>query len=336
MGRYERAEAEAREALRRLPGHPFPLSNLAFALRAMGRYDESRKVAEQAVLLGVETTPTRRLLYQLAMIAGDGSAAAHVAWSKDRPREFDLVSAQAQVAAFEGRMRQAQELYRRAADMATARGLSGTASGYAAHLAWTEALYHHGPEATESVRRVTTLIDTDADAPGTLPRFRAGAAFGLAGLRSDAQALVVRAEQRYPESTFVRTVLAPSTSAAIALREGRPDEALRALQAAVPTELGTVAGLVPLYLRAEAFLQKGQAADALREYEKILEYRGVDPFAPVIPLARRGIARARALSGDAAGSRRAYEELLATWKMADPGFPPLIAARAEYDRLIRD
>ena len=36
-GRYARAETEAREALRRSPGHPFPLSNLAFAYRAMGR-----------------------------------------------------------------------------------------------------------------------------------------------------------------------------------------------------------------------------------------------------------------------------------------------------------
>lgn len=29
MGRYQQAEEEAREALRRSPGHPFPLSNLA-------------------------------------------------------------------------------------------------------------------------------------------------------------------------------------------------------------------------------------------------------------------------------------------------------------------
>ena len=35
-------------------------------------------------------------------------------WAQDRPREFDLVSAQAQVAACEGRVREARELYRRA------------------------------------------------------------------------------------------------------------------------------------------------------------------------------------------------------------------------------
>ena len=130
MGRYTRAEAEAQEALRRSPGHPFPLSNLAIAYRAMGRYADAKKVADQAVKLGVETTPTRRLLYQLAILSGDATAAAgHLAWAKDRPREFDLVSAEAQVAAYEGRLKQAGELYRRAAEMALARGLRGTASG---------------------------------------------------------------------------------------------------------------------------------------------------------------------------------------------------------------
>ena len=102
--------------------------------------------------LGVATTPTRRLLYQLGPDAGDGSAAQHLAWAKDRPREFDLVSAQAQVAAFEGGCARRQ-LYQRAADMATARGLSGTASGYAAHLAWTEALYRSGRRPSGSGRR---------------------------------------------------------------------------------------------------------------------------------------------------------------------------------------
>ena len=333
MGRYERAEAEAQEALRRSPGHPFPLSNLASAYRAQGKYDEARKTADEAVRLGVETAPTRRLLYQLGVVLGDGSAAMHLAWAKDRSREFDLISAQAQAAAFHGQLREAVELYQRASDMAVARGLDGTASGYIAHLAWTEVLYRGGREATESVKRVMGLMETEADSPNTIPRFRAGAALGLAGFGTEAQALVSRAEQRYPESTFVRTVLVPSTRAAIALRNERPDDAIEALRRAMPTELGTVAGLVPIYLRAEAFLQKGWLSEAIREYEKILAHRGVDPLAPVVPLAHRGIARARARIGETDASRRAYEELFTIWQNADPDFPPLLSARAECARL---
>ena len=202
------------EALRRSPGHPFPLSNLAIAYRSLGRYADAKKIGEEAVKLGVETTPTRRLLYQIGVITGDGSAAAHVEWAKDRPREFDLVSAQAQVAAYEGRLVEASELYRRAIDMALARNLRGTASGYAAHLAWTEALYRNPADAAASVRRALALADTDADGPGTIPRFRSAAALAMSGLSAEALALVQRAEQRYPEATFVRTVLGPVTRAA--------------------------------------------------------------------------------------------------------------------------
>ncbi len=330
MGRYDRAEEEAKEALRRSPGHPFPISNLAITYRALGRYADAQQTATKAVDAGVETTPTRRSLYQLGLLLGDGSAAKHLAWAKDRPREFDLVSAQAQVAAYEGRMREASELYRRAADMAVARGLRGTASGYSAQLAWTEALYRDRDQAGEL--RIPSLDEND-DSPGTVPRFRAAAALAMNGQTAEALALVTRAETSYPEATFVRTVLGPVTRAVIALRQHKTEDAIEVLKPAVQTEFGTVAGLVPPYLRGEALRQKGSFAQAITEYQKILQHRGVDPFAPVVPLAQLGIARSYAQSGDTAGSRRAYEELFSMWKGADAGFHPLVAARAEYARL---
>jgi eukaryotic-like serine/threonine-protein kinase len=332
LGRYDRAVAEAQEALRRSPGHPFPLSNLAFAYRALGRYGDARKTAEEAVTLGVETTPTRRLLYQIGLVLGDGSAAAHLAWAKGKPREFDLVSAQAQAAAFGGRLHESSALYDRAIDLALARGLKGTASGYAAHLAWTAALFG-GADSSDRVKRIIARLDAEADAPGTVPRFRAGVALGLSGAVPDAQALVAVAEQRYPDSTLVRAILAPATRAAIFLHEARPNDALQALRAAAPAENGSIAGLVPLYLRAEAYVQRGSFDEAIRQYEQILERRGVDPFAPVVPLAHLGLARAKARTGDVGGSRRAYEELFGIWHDADADFTPLAAARSEYARL---
>ena len=332
-GRYDRAVAESQEALRRAPGHPFPLSNLAFAYRALGRDGDARRTAEEAVQLGVETTPTRRLLYQLGVVAGDGSGAAHLAWAKSKPREFDLVSAEAQTAAFDGRLRDAGSLYQRAIDIALARGLSGTASGYAAHLAWTEALYRDPEASAAEVKRVIARIDAEAESPGTLPRFRAAAAFGLVGMVAEAQSLVSHAEQRYPESTFVRTVLGPVTRAAMALYRKHPAEAIAALRQTTPTEIGTVAGLVPFYLRGEAHLMKREYSEAIRQYQSILQHRGVDPLSPVVPLAHLGIARASARAGDRDAARRSYDTLLAIWKSADADFPPLIAARAEYAAL---
>jgi predicted Zn-dependent protease len=123
------------------------------------------------------------------------------------------------------------------------------------------------------------------------------------------------------------------TRASIALRQGKPGDALKVLEPAALTELGTVAGLIPPYLRAEAFLASGAFADAIREYQKVLQNRGVDPFAQVLPLAQLGLARAHARTGDLDAARRAYDELFTLWKNAEPNFEPLAAARAEYARL---
>jgi len=38
-------------------------------------------------------------------------------------------------------------------------------------------------------------------------------------------------------------------------------------------------------------------------------------------------------AGDTAEARRAYQDLLAEWKDADPDYPPLLQAKTEYARL---
>ena len=82
-GDYTRAIAEAEEASRRNPAHSFPYSNLAFAYRGAGRYEDARRVAESAVQKGIETLPTRRLLYQLAEMRGDAAdAQKQLEWAR--------------------------------------------------------------------------------------------------------------------------------------------------------------------------------------------------------------------------------------------------------------
>ena len=336
FGRYERAIVEAQEALRRNPGNPFPMSNLAFAYRGLGRYAEARRIAEEAVRLGVATTPTRRLLYQVGILMNDGSAAAQIEWSRSQPREYDLISAQAQVAAYAGRLHDAEALYGQAADLATARALTGAAAGYWAHLAMTEAFYGDRRHASARVRDIVGRTASAAESPGTIPRFRAAVALATVGLGSDARDLVRGARQRYPEATLTRTLLAPSVEAAIAIERGDPASAIKALEEAVPTEFGTVAGLVPTFLRGQAHLLARDASAARAEYQKVLDHRGSDPFTPVIPLARLGLARAWRLGGDTERSRREYDELLGIWKAADPDLPLLQRARAERAELETD
>jgi hypothetical protein len=51
------------------------------------------------------------------------------------------------------------------------------------------------------------------------------------------------------------------------------------------------------------------------------------------PLAHLGLARATAITGDLAKSRKVYENFLTLWKDADSDLPILGTANKEYEKL---
>lgn len=68
-------------------------------------------------------------------------------------------------------------------------------------------------------------------------------------------------------------------------------------------------------------------------FQKILNSPGIVLNWPHAVLAHLGVARAKALTEDAAGTRIAYQDFFALWKDADPDFPILQQAKAEYAKL---
>lgn len=68
----------------------------------------------------------------------------------------------------------------------------------------------------------------------------------------------------------------------------------------------------------------------LREFQKMLDHRGVDPLSPYVSLAYLGLARADHLMGKKLDSLKAYEHFFELWKNADNDIPILQAARREY------
>ena len=97
--------------------------------------------------------------------------------------------------------------------------------------------------------------------------------------------------------------------------------------------MGWVAGFWPTYIRAQAYLRQGSAPEAMAEFQKIIDRRGIWPAAVHYPLAHLGLARAAALAGDTAKSRKAYQDFFVLWKDADPDIPILLEAKKEYERL---
>jgi tetratricopeptide (TPR) repeat protein len=166
-------------------------------------------------------------------------------------------------------------------------------------------------------------------------RLRAALILGLSGAREEAEAIAEELMTMNPDHTLINSVLVPVVRAGIEQGNEQPARAIEHLAVVAPYELGFIAALIPVYLRAHSYLKLGSGLHAAQEFQRILDHRGTDPFSPFHAVAPLGLARARAMVGDVAGGAEAYERFLIGWREADTDVPVLRDARAELCRLTR-
>jgi tetratricopeptide (TPR) repeat protein len=123
--------------------------------------------------------------------------------------------------------------------------------------------------------------------------------------------------------------------AQLAISRNDAAKAIEALQPAAPYELGNVYwySLNPVYVRGLAFLIGHRGSEAVVEFQKILDHRGLVLNEPIGALARLQLGRAYAMEGDTIKAKAAYQDFLTLWKDADPDIPILKQAKAEYAKL---
>ena len=156
-------------------------------------------------------------------------------------------------------------------------------------------------------------------------------ALALAGDAAKAQQLVSELEKEHPKDTLVNQLWLPTIKGALELRKGNAQAAIELLEAAKRYE--RAAEFSPQYVRGLAYLKLGKGAEAVAEYQKILDHRGEAPLSALYPLAHLGLARAAALQGDSAKAQKEYREFFTIWKDADADLPVLIEAKKEFEKL---
>jgi hypothetical protein len=112
------------------------------------------------------------------------------------------------------------------------------------------------------------------------------------------------------------------------LNEGNREKAIEAPKPAKPYDRGEIA---IIYLRGLAYLKTKSGGEAAAEFQRILDQPTLAFVSGIAPLAHLGIARAAALAGDTARSRKAYQDFFG--KDADPDVPILKQAKAEFTAL---
>jgi serine/threonine protein kinase/Tfp pilus assembly protein PilF len=337
-GQFEKGIDAARESLPLNPNAFAGYDNLIDCFLHLNRFAEAKEACERAFDQKLDSTGFHFYLYQITFIEGDAATMSEqLAWFSGQPDEYVALNLQTGTAAFRGQWRRSQDSSRRAIDLASRSEAKGVAAGYAAEQALRIAFWSLGAglsSANDNQLKLALKTQTQK-ALGlernkvTLPR--TALALSVAGQAVEANKLIGELKSDFPKDTLINNLWLPLAKAALELQDDKPEEAVESLEPA--TRFERAAEFYPQTLRGLAYLKLQQGHAALVEFQKIIAHRGEAPLSALYPLAHLGAARALALTGEAASSRKSYEEFFELWKDADADMPLLASAKSEYERL---
>jgi len=327
-GQFEKALENAQGALAVEPHHPFPYVQVAVAYTLQHRFDEAKAVVARAHAAGIDAWFLHIIPAQIAFLEHDtAEMQKQLAWDKEKKYEDRTANWQGGIAATEGKIREASGFYRRSAELFQKDGFPESTGNSMAIEAF--ALAETG-SAAEARARATAAITVGGKTDATV---EAAIALARSGDVRGAEAFSADLAKRFPLDTFVNQIYLPEIRAAIELQQKNPARAIEALRGVQKYELGSTPLKIPLHFRGLAYLELKDGKAAAAEFQKILDAGGAFTAPPIFYLAHLGLARAYAMAGDKAVSRKAYQDFLALWKDADPDVPILKEAKAEYAKL---
>jgi eukaryotic-like serine/threonine-protein kinase len=323
-GQWEKVPDEISAIYRIKPGivNSAVNENLELALQNLNRFDEAKETCQKALDQKYDPAPFVTCLYNVGFINSDTTLMNdQIAAVRGKPLEYLSVNWQSQSSAFNGQWKRSQDLARQAVEMASRNDMMAVAAQFEADAALRNAVVDNcaaaGTAATRSLAYERNWLTLS----------RTALALSICGATPQANALIDELVKQYPKNTLVNGIWLPASRTAWELRRGNAEKAIEAMESARRFE--PAAEFWTYYIRGLAYLKLKRAGEASAEFQKILDHRGYAPLSVLYPLAHLGIARAAVLGGDTEQARRHYEDLLAIWKDADPGFPVLAAAKKE-------
>ncbi len=336
VGDYGQAAIFASQALNLDPGSVAWYENVATADIALLRLEEAARVLKLGFSRQLDDPAMHAALYALAFLRSDDNGMQHeMEWSVGKAGGEDaMLALQADTEAYAGHLQKARELSRRAVQVAQAANLAEPAAIWEGLSALRDAAYGKMQEARTGADKVLDLAPNSRDAQtlAILVLARSGDVSRTKSMLDDLAAANV-------SNTIVQSAWLPTIRAQVNLVNQKPAQAVELLETAKPYERGQLIGnlsytcMVPAYLRGEAYLALKQGAQALAEFQKLSESRGIVGNCWSGALALLGQARAQAISGSANAARNSYQRFFELWKTADSDIPVLKAARAEFAKL---
>jgi tetratricopeptide (TPR) repeat protein len=332
LGHMQKALGYLRQA-DRLESAGVIKGNIAQALMSMGETDEADRVLKEATGAGESSGFLLELEYQLAFLHGDRQKMQSLVADalKTSSGSFDMQCDQALAEAYFGRYRESDQLLQAA--MKADRGQNREDEAFRlAQQALADSLAGNPDAAHKEIRQALALDDKENI------RIRAAMIDAESGDTGAALAFATQLDKEYPAGTMAQHYWIPLIRAEVEIRNHRPAQAVATLHAAEPFDLAepdatTIDLMLPVFQRGQALLAAGDAADAAKQFDELIQHPGLGFYYPIGSLAVLESARAYGQIGDSATARARYNSFLGLWKDADSDLPLLKQARAEYARL---
>jgi tetratricopeptide (TPR) repeat protein/predicted Ser/Thr protein kinase len=318
MGQFEEGLKEGQEAVRLQPHAEPPYRRVLDASMCLDRLADAQEWARKTREQGIDGARIHQRFLEMAYVEGDQAAAAReTLWFAGKPTEYISFGLQAAYRNVLGQRRESSKLYQRAAEAARRQALDVAA------------------EFEDADAHADALA---GNCQATHRLGRPALALALCGDSNQAEKLAAQTSKVSSNETIWNAVQLPAIRAAIALKMDRPEKAVELLASATPYER---AHPEAVYLRGLAYLRLKKGADAAAEFHKIVDHKGANwgatwahpNWGQYYSLSYLGLARASALAGDTATSKKVFQDFFDLWKDADPGIPVLKQARAEYEKL---
>jgi eukaryotic-like serine/threonine-protein kinase len=325
-GDFDKAIDPARRATQLDPNYSGAMANLQYAYLGSGHPDEALETLQQSISRFPNSVGAHLFAYYTyLMLAKTADAERELQWLKGKPLEHRALNWQAQTLQEQGKFKQSEEIRQRALELEKNAGLTESAEG---DLGWLALAQTDAELCDRALKNANELAAKPERAATTF----ASMVFASCGQAQKAEAGAAKLNKDYPLDSFLQKSEIPQIRARIELQRGDGTKALAILHPAEAFQLGFIESGTPVYLRGLAYLQAKQGAEAVAEFQKLLDHRpGLGPGVWQA-LAKLGQGRGYTLAGDAAKSRTAYQDFFTMWKDADPDLPLLKAAKSEYEK----
>jgi eukaryotic-like serine/threonine-protein kinase len=334
LGRFPDSLAATRASLAITPDSVITYGNLVGTYLSLNRVDEAKTTYQESARRNLDGPYLRLSRYYVGFVQRDPAGMAEaVNWAMGKAGVEDtFLSLEADTEAFHGRLSKAGELAGRAADSAKRAGAPETGAIWAISQALREA------ELGDSAGARQWALKAIALAPGRDVELLAAMVYARLGDGAATQKIIDRINRESPIDTVIQGFWLPSIRAALELAHGNAARALEVLEPSSNYDLAApfqfqLSTMYPPLLRGQAYLKADKAAQAIPQFQEVLDHSGAVLNFYSYPLSQLGIARAYAGSGDTTKARAAYLELFTIWKDADASLPVVQQAKAEYAKL---